>query len=260
MQGESEFGKSASGEGGGDMKQQLREGADQAAEQAKGRAEGMKSQVTGQAEKAAEALEAAAHEFESRGQESLGHMLEELSRNIGDLAKRVENKSLDELVREGGRIAGRNPLLFIAGSVAAGAMLSRFFKARATSGEPGQGGDWQREFGTQRTGEQDRATGYGGTPGSSGYGRSDTTESGRSYGRSSYAAATTPAAAMASTRRPNTIRCPGADSGGPTHLRAAATSHGPTTRRATEVTDERQPIIPGQWRRRAEPASPRDRP
>jgi hypothetical protein len=185
MQGESEFGKSASGEGGGDMKQQLREGADQAAQEAKGRAEGMKSQVTGQAEKAAEALEAAAHEFESRGQESLGHMLEELSRNIGDLAKRVENKSLDELVREGGQIAGRNPLLFIAGSVAAGAMLSRFFKARAASGEPGEGGDWQREFGTQHTGERDRTTGYGGTAGSSGYGRSDTMEGDRSYGRGS---------------------------------------------------------------------------
>jgi hypothetical protein len=163
-----------------DMKQQLREGADQATEKARTRAEGMKSQVTEQAEKAADALGAAAEEFESRGQESLGHMLAELSRNLGDLAKRVERKSLDELVQEGGRIAERNPLLFIAGSVAAGVMLSRFFKAHASSGASHQGQEWQREFGEHGSSDYDR--GYGATPGRSGYGQSDFAEGGRSYG------------------------------------------------------------------------------
>jgi hypothetical protein len=188
MQDKTDFGQRGPGEGGGDMKQdakeQVRRGAEQVSEEAKGRADAMKSQATGQAQRTASALGAAAEEFESRGQETLARMLADLSRNLSELAERIEHKSLDELVREGGRLAERNPLLFVAGSVAAGAMLSRFFKAHAPSGGS------QHEYG-QSAGAgayEDRASAYGGesgygstttatyggaTPGTSAYGRSD---------------------------------------------------------------------------------------
>jgi hypothetical protein len=169
-----------------DAKEQMRRGAEQVSEEAKGRAEGMKTQATDQAQRTASALGAAAEEFESRGQETLARMLADLSRNLSELADRVEHKSLDELVREGGRLAERNPLLFVAGSIAAGAMLSRFFKAHAPSA--GTRHEYRQSPGTGAGAYEDRASAYGGespygsgttatyggaTPGTSAYGRSD---------------------------------------------------------------------------------------
>lgn len=165
MQDKPESGKRTPGEGGRDIRQdaqeEMRKGAEHVSEEAKGRAESMKSQATDQAQRTANALGAAAEEFESRGQETLAHMLADLSRNLGELAKRVEHKSLDELVQEGGRLAERNPLLFVAGSVAAGAMLSRFFKAHDTSGDMRQEG-MRQEYGQGAGAYDDRASAYGG--------------------------------------------------------------------------------------------------
>jgi hypothetical protein len=173
---------------GQDAREELRKGAEQVSDEAKGRAESIKSQATDQAQRTASALGSAAEEFESQGQETLARMLADLSRNLADLAKRVEHKSLDELVREGGRLAERNPLLFVAGSVAAGAMLSRFFKAHDTSG------GMRRDYGQSRSAYDDRASAYGGD---SAYG-SDTTATyggatpGTTHGASAYGRADRP--------------------------------------------------------------------
>jgi hypothetical protein len=132
MENRSDFDKPASG----DARQRVREEAEQLAEHGKERAESLKSRLGEEAGRTASALGAAAGELDAEGQQKVAELLAEFSRNLGDFAHQVQHKSLDELLQDGSRLAQRNPVLFIAGSVAAGAVLSRFFKARDTSRRP----------------------------------------------------------------------------------------------------------------------------
>jgi hypothetical protein len=132
MENRSDFDKPASG----DARQRVRDEAEQLAEHGKERAESLKSRLGEEAGRTASALGAAAGELDAEGQQRVGELLAEFSRNLGDFADQVQHKSLDELLQDGSRLAQRNPVLFLAGSVAAGAVLSRFFKARGTSHRP----------------------------------------------------------------------------------------------------------------------------
>jgi hypothetical protein len=146
-----------------EAKRRAQQGAHELADEAKGRAESIKSDVTDQAERTASALDSAADEFAAEGQEGLAEVLSDLSRGLADLAQRLENKSLDELMQDGGRLAQRNPLLFVAGSVAAGVMLSRFFKARRSAVDRDYDSDYAASsYGQGGSYGQGSATGYGG--------------------------------------------------------------------------------------------------
>src|SRR5690606_34687008 len=75
------------------------------------------------------AMNQAASAFAERGQQSLSQAAQVLSGRLGDLSGYLQTRSLDEIVAEARRMARENPALFIAGGVAAGLLLSRFFKA-----------------------------------------------------------------------------------------------------------------------------------
>ncbi len=137
-----------------------REGAEQVTEQAKGKAESMKAEAGDQAQRTASALESAADELAAEDQTSLAETVSSLAKRLSEFASQIENKSVDELLNDAGRFAQREPLLFVAGSVAAGAMLSRFFRAHqppgAESQSTGAGQSDDFDFGDDRT-EQDYA-------------------------------------------------------------------------------------------------------
>lgn len=70
-----------------------------------------------------------------------------LSARLGDLAGYLQTRSLDEITGEMRRMARENPALFIAGGVAAGLLLSRFFKASSEgSGRSSFAPDLEDEF------------------------------------------------------------------------------------------------------------------
>jgi hypothetical protein len=117
-----------------EVRQQAREQAEKYAEEGKERAESLKSRLGEEAGRTASALGSAAGEFDAEGQQRVAELLADFSRNLGDFARQVQHKSLDELLQDGSRLARSNPVLFLAGSVAAGAVLSRFFKAHAPPG------------------------------------------------------------------------------------------------------------------------------
>jgi hypothetical protein len=113
--------------------QSARQGAEQVAGRVKERAESMKDEAGRQAHQTADALAAAADELAAEDQESLAKAVSSFAGHLNGLASPLEHKSVDDLLRDAGHLAQRNPLMFVAGSVAAGVVLSRFFKARRPS-------------------------------------------------------------------------------------------------------------------------------
>jgi hypothetical protein len=117
-----------------------RQTGEQASEEVKGRAESMKAEASERVSETASALNAAADTLEGEGQERIAEALSNIAHNLGEFASQLEHKSVDQLLQDGGRLAQRNPLLFVAGSVGAGVLLSRFFRARARPGGHGRYG------------------------------------------------------------------------------------------------------------------------
>jgi len=73
----------------------------------------------------AQALERAASQLE----EPLASYTNRAALGVSNLATRVREGSIDDLVEDTRRIARRNPALFLVGGVAIGFALSRFIKA-----------------------------------------------------------------------------------------------------------------------------------
>lgn len=59
----------------------------------------------------------------------LSHYVAEIAEGVGSFAKKLQTKSVNELIHDMEAVARRNPALFIAGSLAIGLGLSRFAKA-----------------------------------------------------------------------------------------------------------------------------------
>ena len=112
------------------LENKARQGARHTAEKARQRGESLKAEASEQVGQTASALDAAADELDAEGQEGLAEVLTKLSRNLGDFASELEHKSIDDLMHDATRMARRNPMLFVAGSVGAGVLLSRFFSAQ----------------------------------------------------------------------------------------------------------------------------------
>jgi hypothetical protein len=130
-------------------KQNIKQGAEQASNEAKNRAESMKDEAARQAHRTASALDSAADELKAEDQDSLAEAVSGMARRLDQLAGQFEGKSIDELLRDAGRMAQRNPMLFLAGSVAVGVFLSRFFKAEPRRGGYGYDSS-QRGYGYER--------------------------------------------------------------------------------------------------------------
>jgi hypothetical protein len=114
-------------------REKARQGAEQAKGEVKGRAESLKHEAGEQLSHTASGLDAAADKFREEGQQGLADTVAHFAENLGDFAGQIERKSVDELARDVGRFAQRNPLMFAAGSVVAGILLSRFFKAHSAA-------------------------------------------------------------------------------------------------------------------------------
>lgn len=80
------------------------------------------------------AIDPLAGSLADSGQETLGRAVGALSNRLHRFAGYLEEISLNDLARDGQRMAQRNPGLFIAGGLALGFALSRFLKASAGSG------------------------------------------------------------------------------------------------------------------------------
>jgi hypothetical protein len=81
----------------------------------------------------AQALDSARERLD-QDQPTLAAYAGRMSTGVGNLATRLRDGSLDDLLQDTRDLARRNPVLFIAGGVAIGFALSRFLKASASSG------------------------------------------------------------------------------------------------------------------------------
>jgi exonuclease VII small subunit len=82
----------------------------------------------------AQALERAAAQLE----EPLASYTNRAALGVGNLATRLREGSIDDLVEDTRQLARRNPVLFLAGGVAIGFALSRFIKASGRRVELGE--------------------------------------------------------------------------------------------------------------------------
>jgi len=93
--------------------------------------EGAKGQLAEGAERVAAAVDRTADELDGEGDSALsgyGHSLASLMR---ELAGGLRERDVEAFARELGALARRNPGLFLAGSVALGFGIARFFKAHS---------------------------------------------------------------------------------------------------------------------------------
>lgn len=120
--------------------------------------ESAKGQLADEADRVASAVDRAADEIEGEGDTTIsgfGHSVASLMRQ---LSGGLRERDVDEFARELASLARRNPGVFLAGSVALGFGVARFFRARSPqsadygwrggddwqSGDDWQGAGWQR--------------------------------------------------------------------------------------------------------------------
>jgi hypothetical protein len=83
----------------------------------------------------AQAIERTGAQF-SENEPTLADLASRLANTVGNIATRLREGSLDDLVDDTRAFASRNPGLFIAGGFIAGFALARFAKASARREEP----------------------------------------------------------------------------------------------------------------------------
>ena len=106
--------------------------------------EGAKAQLADKAERVADAVDRTADNLESEGGAAVsgfGHSLAGLMRQ---LAGGLRERDIDQFASELATVARRNPGIFLAGSVALGFGVARFFKAHPLSmHDANAGGSWR---------------------------------------------------------------------------------------------------------------------
>lgn len=102
-----------------------------------------REQVESRKRMAADQIDEVAHAL-SRASEQLEHQptlasyTSQIASSVGNLATRLRDGSIEELIDDTRQLARRNPGLFILGSFAAGVALARFLKASQRSAESSQ--------------------------------------------------------------------------------------------------------------------------
>lgn len=104
--------------------------ADQIKQDGRQRIEQTKRTAADHIDTVAQAL-ASAQERLDQDQPTLAAYAGSIATGVGNLATRLREGSMDDLLRDTRDLARRNPALFLAGGVAIGFALSRFLKASA---------------------------------------------------------------------------------------------------------------------------------
>lgn len=131
---------------GGTIREDLKEEGRQLGEEAQNT---LRAQALSEAEKrkytasrtvshSAEALESAADTFRDQGEQILAQTTSNMAQHLSEFADTLDGRNAEDLAAEVGRLARRNPGLFLLGGVSAGFVLSRFLKASA-QGSASQG-------------------------------------------------------------------------------------------------------------------------
>jgi hypothetical protein len=115
--------------------------------------EGAKAQLAEGAERAADAVERTADELDGEGDSRLSGFGHSMANVMRQLAGGLRERDVEAFAHELGALARRNPGVFLAGSVALGFGMARFFKARAPQSSTGADYDRQADGAWQRSGE-----------------------------------------------------------------------------------------------------------
>jgi hypothetical protein len=99
----------------------------------KSHVETQKERAAEQAGKLSDALGEASARLREEGEPSLARYTEQIASSISGLAEKFRDRSVDDLLRDTRDLARREPALFLAGSVALGFAISRFFKASSST-------------------------------------------------------------------------------------------------------------------------------
>ncbi|NWL76520.1 hypothetical protein DM872_06610 [Pseudomonas taiwanensis] len=106
--------------------------AQDAQEQAMSQYEQYRDTAADQLESLAEGARMAVSDLERNDALGISHYVADMAERMTSLADNLRGKSVDQLIRQTGQLARDNPALFVAGSVAIGFGLSRFFNATST--------------------------------------------------------------------------------------------------------------------------------
>jgi hypothetical protein len=121
---------------GSEPRERLGTAAREAASGAKRQAESVYRDVSSgaaaTADETSNVIEDAASRLDESGHETLGKATAALADQVRRFSAYLESRRLEDFVRDAQRLAQRNPALFIAGGVALGFALSRFFKAASS--------------------------------------------------------------------------------------------------------------------------------
>jgi hypothetical protein len=121
--------------------------------------EGAKAQLAEGAERAADAVERTADELDGEGDSGLSGFGRSMANVMRQLAGGLRERDVEAFAHELGALARRNPGVFLAGSVALGFGMARFFKARAP--QSSTGADYGRQddadYGRQADGAWQRS-------------------------------------------------------------------------------------------------------
>ncbi|HET7924031.1 MAG TPA: hypothetical protein VFL30_03985 [Rhodanobacteraceae bacterium] len=123
--------------------------------------EGAKGQLADGAERVAAAVERTADELQDDGDNAIsgfGHSVASLMRQ---LAGGLRERDIEDFARELAALARRNPGVFLAGSVALGFGIARFFKAGTARSSEVRGGPWQSSGEWQGSQESTGGRAYG---------------------------------------------------------------------------------------------------
>jgi hypothetical protein len=109
--------------------------------------EGAKGRLAEGAERVAAAVEHTADELEGDGDEAVSGFGRSVASLMRQLAGGLRERDVEQFAGELATLARRNPGVFLAGSVAVGFGVARFFKARAPNGPESSRADARSDYG-----------------------------------------------------------------------------------------------------------------
>ena len=105
--------------------------------------EGAKAQLAEGADRVADAVERTAENLEGDGGDAVSGFGRSLAGMMRHLAGGLRERDIEQFARELGATARQNPGVFLAGSVALGFGVARFFKAHPPHAQNDAPGDWK---------------------------------------------------------------------------------------------------------------------